>query len=346
MKKTFIKAFGLTSFVLLIGFAEIMAFVPLTTTKAEIQMKTMHRLISPKLDDPIIYTTESGLDSKWGNAAPDTASSSLSSGNLAGFPYFTTTSGSTTYTWVIIGRNSNVTSLNTAVQSYLFSTWKTHNPSNDWKFGNSFFSSIYETSSPAGNLIDSTITTKTYVMDNKTFSISGVVSNSEIPSNNVLVLANDNIETTLWSSHYAIEHLFNNENNVIRQKCVNYYDSDTFGFKNYLTKISEVTLTQYGAYHPKGYNALRVGQTTTDLHFFPLGTNADYDNFRWQSYLTTSQVGASSGFWGRSQDTGDAYWYNVYVTNTDGSISLGRTDIVSGYYTYNGLRPAFCLDIC
>ena len=141
-KHKFLKTFSIASLALLMGAAGVFAFAPLgaspsvANANAMVETTTEQGLITPKADDPVIYTTESGLQIKYGNAAPSTLNSSLDSGNLEGFPYFTTASGSTTYTWVIIGRNSNVSKLNTAVKEYLFSVW---NANESTTFGQYFY---------------------------------------------------------------------------------------------------------------------------------------------------------------------------------------------------------------
>ena len=110
-KHKILKTFSFTSLALLMGAAGVFAFAPLgagaplatANESGKTTYTTEQGLITPKADDPVIYTTESGIEIKYGNAVPITPNNSLGSGNLKGFPYFTTTESSTTYTWVIIG---------------------------------------------------------------------------------------------------------------------------------------------------------------------------------------------------------------------------------------------------
>ena len=374
MKKSkFLKPFSFASLALLMGIAGTMAFAPLGASPSvasanEIETTTTETggLIVPKKDDPIIYTTENGLQIKYGNAAPSTLNSSLTSGNLAGFPYFTTKNGSTTYTWVIIGRNSNVTTLNTAVQSYLFSTWKSNNSSsNDWKYSNSFFKNTYETSTPAGSAINNVVPSKSYVNDNISFSINDITTNDdEIPSGCVLILSNSTVGSSVWCSSttgtngYAtsIEHTFSGSLNNLRQLCVSYYTNDTFGFGTYLNLVQQQTLKQYGHYNTNSTCVL----TSTDLHFFPLdgiGIDGDYYwndglysnahtytnymnncNFKKETYLTKQQYALTNYVYCRSM-------YNhcqAYKVFSDGHIScIANRDCKIAEY----VRPACVIKI-
>ena len=169
-KRKVLRGFAFGGVALMMATAGVFAFAPLGNV-APASLATSQPtdvLVTPQEDDPVLFTTEDGLEIKWGNAAslqgggketwsgsftsestantnigdthPATNNTSnLSSGNLSGFPYFTTTSGSTTYTWVIIGRNSNVTnathaSMNKAnISSSKSSAKIEYKTLNDWK---------------------------------------------------------------------------------------------------------------------------------------------------------------------------------------------------------------------
>ena len=379
-KRKVLKTFSFTSLAILMGIAGTMAFAPLgaspnlANASEAIETTTEQGLITPKADDPVIYTTESGLEIKWGNALPDTINSSLSSGNLSGFPYFTTQSGSTTYTWVIIGRNSNVTTLNTAVQSYLFSTWKTNNSSsNDWKFGNSFFDNTYETTTPAGSAINNVVPSKSYINDNISFSISDITTNDdEIPNGCVLCLSNSLIETCMFYAGSDYENFnstpciateaqtFAGTSNTVRTKCANYYTNDSFGFGTYKSSLQNITLKQNGCYNPGqssgNLNMFSNTFITTQLHFFPLATNSivyyDYtqpnyqnsggnmtykdSNFCVQSYLSTNQLALGTTYWLRNMH---ATSYISYV-DANGKVVHG-----AGIQSIRGIRPAMVMQL-
>ena len=261
MKKSkLLKSLGFASLALLMGATGIFAFTTLGRSSGPESVATATQtttetggLINPKADDPVIYTTESGIEIKYGNAVPITSNSSLGSGNLKGFPYFETKNGSTTYTWVIIGRNPNVTTLSTAIESYLFSTWKTNNSSSDgWVYGKTFFDTTYETLTPAGNSIYSDTSSKGDINDNISIPINNLTSNNEIPSECILALANSATGTCSFYSgnNYttAENQTFAGANNTLRAICANYYTNDTFGFGNYKSSLQSITLNQHGNY--------------------------------------------------------------------------------------------------
>ena len=114
MKKSkLLKSLGFASLAILMGAAGVFAFAPLgaspsVANASELETTTTETggLIVPKNDDPVIYTTESGIDIKWSNYSltgtngnqvglAESSGTSLSSGNLSGFPYFVTNDGTT-----------------------------------------------------------------------------------------------------------------------------------------------------------------------------------------------------------------------------------------------------------
>ena len=126
-KRKALRGFAFGGVALMMATAGVFAFAPLGTVQpASLEAsQPTDVLVTPKEDDPVLFTTEDGLEIKWGNAASlqgggketwsaskyttqasakaqysatptDTYTSNLTSGNLNGFPYFTTKSGSTT----------------------------------------------------------------------------------------------------------------------------------------------------------------------------------------------------------------------------------------------------------
>ena len=355
MKKSkFLKPFSFASLALLMGAAGVFAFAPLgaspnlANASEAIETTTEQGLITPKTDDPVIYTTESGLEIKWGNAAPSTLHSSLGSGNLAGFPYFTTQNGSTTYTWVIIGRNSNVTTINTAVQSFLFSTWQANNSTgNKLVLGNHFFDNTYETTTPAGSAINNVVPSKSYVNDNISFSINDITTNdNEIPSGSVLCLLNTPIDETAWSSSNMsnVMHI-SNTSNYVNQKLQGYNTNDTFGFGTFFSDVQTTTLTQYSQYRISSWQASDRIITSISFKFFPLETGYDTSgvNFVLYNYLTASQYASSYKTWSR----GSVHCDSAFMFKTDGTYITHEND-TSGtnlYWQKGYLRPACVISL-
>ena len=325
MKKSkFLKAFGFSSLALLMGIAGTMAFAPLGASPSVagasemIKSTTTSGLgLDPK-NDPVIYTTESGLEIKYGNTASSIVNNSLGSGNLAGFPYFTTSSGSTTYTWVIIGRNSDTTIFANSITSHLFSSWKsTHNKSGGLFNTNGyyFFNNAYENSTPAGNAIDSSVSSKSYVNDLLVNSYA-LKTSTEIPSGCVLVLA----EKILFTATYS------NSGNGLTDTQIENLNLPS----NVLDYIKSVNIQCYtGWTSPTYYYA--------DFRFFYLSNNYQ---FRHATYLTSAALkiaynstGTASSWWLRDHNSGAT---RQSVTATGGTANSNGTC---------GVRPAFCLKI-
>ena len=290
MKKSkLFKTISFSSLALLMGAAGVFAFAPLgagpSVAKAsEMSTQASESLVIPKADDPVIFTTESGIEIKWGNAATasgggnetgtysynsyvsgvgipaPTQYSNLTSGNLSGFPYFTTTGNGKTYTWVIIGKNPNLGNASKTYNGSNTSAKTEYKTLADWQakinssdtYENyingyspthkSFFNDTYEANTPAGvaiknNGILNQTTARTYSASLSysytvdMLSSSSVKTNSEIPSGCVLVWSNEPIETFVWSSSYSSSaNMFIDSNNTARKKCISYYNNDTFTF--------------------------------------------------------------------------------------------------------------------
>ena len=200
-KSKIFKTISFSSLALLMSIAGTMAFSPLGAGPSVASANEMVDQINTKADgenikyapsalgldpenDPVIYTTESGLEIKYGGLD---LNASLGSGPLKGYPYFTMgTYSSKAVNWIIIGRNSNLTTFNNAIQNYLFSTWKNKTSAIYNKY---FFGNTYETTTPAGSAINTAVSSKSYIQDFEKISLSSITTNSEIPSGCVLAIS-------------------------------------------------------------------------------------------------------------------------------------------------------------
>ena len=221
-KRKVFRTFGFASLALLMGAAGVFAFAPLGTTTTPIananeiiESTTTSGLgLDPK-KDPIVYTTDSGLEikmsnafaiSKGGTVTTRTNTNYTYTQDLSSFYYFTMgTYSGTIYTaasrtstysvssepvnWIILGLGTNTGYFFDTVAQNLFSTWKTNIEGvehSNTTSNNYFFKEIYETVSPAGHAIYSELATKAYIMDKVKASIT---TNSEIPEGCMLVLS-------------------------------------------------------------------------------------------------------------------------------------------------------------
>ena len=300
MKKSkLFKTISFSSLALLMGAAGVFAFAPLGASPSvagasEIETTTTETggLIVPKKDDPIIYTTESGLEIKWGNAPA--INNSLPSTGLAGFPYFSTSKDGTTYDWVIIGRNTNDTVFTSAITNYLFSNWKTNTNLKSSTYatkGYYFFNNTYESTTPAGSAINGVVPSKSYVAD-VTKVTKTVVGTDEVPSGCVLVWSNfylDSNTTIYYNNGYldSRDACFDGSLNTFKNRHVEYYSQDIFGFESHLSSIKSTSVNATNQWW-NGSSWITV-QLSTDLHFFPLASGRyANENFVITTYLTTN----------------------------------------------------------
>ena len=315
-KRRILKTISIASLAVVMATAGILAFAPIGASASPIASG----LVAQNSKDPIIYSTEFGLDIKLGLSLPD-VETSLTTDNLKGFPYFTTTSGSNTYTWVIIGRATDVTSISKTIvvdlQPFLFSNWRANSLLNNRNY---FFNNIHENSSPAGNLIEDITSSKTYVIDSgqSTASVNiNVVSNAEIPSGCVLCYANTSVGTTTYEG--------GNGAGMCRGEISDVFSLETLGLDIYRDSIVPTTVSK------RGWNGNVA--TWTDLTLFVMG----YVNssFHLNNYLTATQRKESITYW-----TGD--WYTA---QNAGYIDTSGNYAQSSSLTARGCRPAFVLSL-
>ena len=364
-KRKIFKAFGFGSLAVMMAVAGTFAFAPLgagtslaTANESEKTTYTTEQgLITPKADDPTLYTTESGLEIKFGLATPN-IETSLATGNLQGFPYFTTTIGSTTYTWVIIGQAQDKPLGVSTPTSYVYSTWTSLS---DYYVNKKYFTSnIRETTTPAGSSINSATSSKSYVIDRSKFG--DITTNAEISSGCVLVLANGCVasgafnNTKLGYSSGGNYYYYGNfqSGETMRAAMDGYYTNGTFGLSSIKDKIQKSTVKSR-VYTDSMMVSGTAGGWPTEGHLitetcyiFPLCTIENGSTFVWMNYLTASQMKLSTiqlvrgyeyGGGGSSYQSGAHRYHACYSLNTSGV----KTGI--DCYTSYGYRPAFVLKI-
>ena len=362
MKKNKIfKALGFSSLALLMACTGVVAFAPLQSTQisfaSDAEMTTQQGLITPKADDPIIYTTESGLDIKYGNAAivalgggneTQEYETMTSTSKLSGFPYFTTTKGSTTYTWVIIGKSTTMPN-NSFYASYdTLANWQgLTSQSPTYK---EFFDEIYEEASPAGTLLKNKGVLNNYTargIKNVLPTSSTIKSNDEIFSGCVLAIANTSVGNSVLypsiNNCTTLAQTFVGTDNTYRKLHASYYTNDTFGFGSLLSQVQETTLKQVCFYTSSNTKT----QQEVKLHFFPMGSGSDGtiatqtsgslpENFQWKNYISSTQWTFSDTVWARSM-----YNYGRCYNTTP----AGENNYQASPYGSYAVRPAFQIKI-
>ena len=355
-KRKIFKAFGFGSLAVMMAVAGTFAFAPLGASPSVAGASTVDQ-INTKADgenikyapsalgldpenDPVIYTTASGLEIKYGGAS---VNNSLPSGALAGYPYFTMgTYSGYAVNWVIIGRNTNDTVFTDAISSYLYSTWKTNN--NVSYVGSQplakywFNGGGYETTTPAGSAINGVVPSKSYVAD-VTKATKTVVGNDEVPSGCVLAISENCVGSTKYNPVTSNQY----EGSGLQTHCQNLYNNTTSNGGLGLTSAQKKLVKPQNL-----ISACAPNQTTcssTNQFMFPLAWEYKKidgslwgENFMLRTYLGTYTTG-SSALW-----KADQQWYTrgangssatqYLLIQSDGSLNSSASNS-----TY-GVRPA------
>ena len=266
-------------------------------------------------NDPVIFTTDYGLEIKSHNAGELTASIKTSSGptTIGGASYNYVSAGG--YYWIIIGQysSSSYTMSDTIKASEdEYATTKQYDNSDA---GNE----IYSASSNGIYQLNITIPKIPYAL---------VPSNGEIPKGCVLCLSAGNIGTTRYGSSGSYF-----PDSKLETAMTDIYDSIKSSLKIRLTPL-KTNGAQSGAANTN---------YTHSAYLFPLATtgNGIYtsQNFCVETYLNTEEKRTiEDGRWwtrtGRTYDTAYQVTHKGEITTTYGSIS--------GNY---GVRPAFVLQL-
>ena len=364
-KKTFLKSLSFTSLALLMGIAGTMAFAPLGASPSVAGASEMVDQINTKADgenikyapsalgldpenDPVIYTTESGLKIKFGGAATALGGGnetttisydSLASGKpLSGYPYFTMgTYSGYAVNWVIIGKSTTMPTTTSMSWDYdILANWQSNHGSETYK---NFFEQTYETTTPAGSKINNEILNDyaarrlEYIFNSSNFS--SVVPNDEIPSGYVLALC-----------EYSFTNLDYGGNNK-------YSGSAYYSYcENLPTTIGIGSEFNYKLHKPTIYSYGNAGTSSTSQYFFPLAyKQGGSEEFLVTTYLPDStptlriayKIGTTTAVsWmtrsGQNAGSGDRVWY----INTGGTWGCDGNPVnTSSFY----VRPACVISL-
>ena len=299
--------------------------------------------LNPKTD-PVIYTTESGIDIKFGAAT-------LSNGDLTGYTYITMGSyGGEPLNWVIIGKSTNGFLSNTinGIAWYLTGLAGSSTAINNW------ISTCYENATDAGVAIDKSGVMGAPIVGINSFSFSSKeVSNVEIPSGCVLCLS----EYCLTSSD------FDSRNG---QSAMGDYSGNTCTLKNVMVDMcyrnSNGVMASSLGFTTKQMSliqnislktAWKSGLTTTAHYVFPLATakgktsgNYYNQNFKIETYLKEEALRRAYSI---GTQTYQHYWLRTGSPDYDYMACriFYSSGSLSDYYAYYShyVRPAFVLKI-
>ena len=345
-KRKILKTISLAGLAVVIGAAGIFAFAPIGASASEPPATTTSGLgLDPK-NDPVIYTTESGLEIKYGGATTALGGGNetgdfladLQSGALSGYPYFTMGKyNGYDVNWVIIGKSTSgisASDFSNNITSYeKLSVWQTKlAESPTYK---NWFENYFETYSPAGSLIEShgvlnDVTARNLLQKIQVSLLSSITANAEIDSGCVLAIS----EGALGQSTFGNNIIY--EGSAVQTYCQNLYYTNL-----------NLTNSQKALIKPQTIITNHTSQSTfctsTEQYIFlsAEGAGIQYnnikENFGYASYLSTSQYRLSVAYWIRSS----GYNNLSQVCSTSGSELFPNYSCSSTYY----VRPAMVVKL-
>ena len=357
MKKSkLLKTISFSSLALLMGIAGTMAFAPLGASPSVASSNEMVDQVNTKADgenikyapsalgldpenDPVIYTTESGLEIKFGG---ESVSDKVASGKpLTGYPYFTMgTYNGYAVNWVIIGRNTNDTVFTSAITYHLFSSWKTNNGSlSSATFKNngySFFKNTFETTTPAGSAINGVVPSKSYVAD-VTKATKSVVANAEVPSGCVLAISEGCLGYSFFNTTSAPSNTYLATASNTYGSRYRYLSASAVGSASSWTPATTTDGTLY-TYINNLYST-NLGLTSAQKNLIQgQKLNTIYETSRTKAYLDTYETDGNTLY---KLFPLAGFWQSYDVSNYTGNNPGNENFLISTYLTTNALRKAY-----
>ena len=353
-KRKVFRTFGFASLALLMGAAGVFAFAPLGANPNNFaNANTLSDEINTKADgenikyapsalgldpenDPVIYTTESGLEIKYGG---ENVNDQIASGQpLAGYPYFTMgTYNGYAVNWVIIGRNTNDTVFTSAISAYLYSTWKTNNNVSSSPFTTKakywFNGGGYETTTPAGSAINGVVPSKSYVADATKATKSITTLDGFLSTNEVYCITECSLFTTQFQKTSTAPKY---EGSNLQTVCNNL--PTTLGFTTAQTNmiVPKSILSRYNTVA----NSTALDITSTNQKFYPPAVRHAVDVLGSSTNLLNStalriayQLGTTSANWYWCRGGAYASISNGVYIGANGAISSdsGKAVTTSGW---------------
>lgn len=283
-------------------------------------------------NDPVVYTTDYGLDIRWHMASPlptdpsDIATTTVSS---TAWAYFTAGGNN----WIIIGCSNKSADFSTGTLNlstllekgyyekpsyYNFTTtsgnWEwIANIDKDTSAGNAVYNdSINIGKDEIYNLVSQTITQKSV--------FTNAAATDELETNEVLCLLSGKYKTTTQFGNRGVYYSSSGVSSNLRT----FINGTIYPLVEDLPIVPQPLTT--------------AGSTSTTEHLFPLGSkNASGDSFPVENYLnseTKQNIGAY--WWSRSYSSAS----RAYIVSTSGGV-IADGNPSSSY----GVRPAFVLKI-
>lgn len=278
-------------------------------------------------NDPIIYTTESGLEIKYGGID---YGGTLESGNLKGWHYITMGKyNNNDINWVIMNRNSNMSNVDfidpSIKQSYAFTAWKQNAKLSLQKF---YMQNINDTSTPAGSAINSSLI-NSFIVDDSTKNISlssvPVEASDYLPNGCVLVFSEGILGTCQFNSIANTEY----PNSILKTKIDALH---TTLFTDEERKL--IQLVKNLQSRTKWESSGNHTYTYTDAYLFPNAVGTE-GTTRITNIPAASNAFHTSSYWTRS-GSGTSGYVNICT-------STGYQDVTAT--ATHGIRPLMVVSL-
>lgn len=286
--------------------------------------------------DPVIYTTTSGIDIKFGGAT-------LSSGGLSGFTYFTMGNyNGTDINWVIIGRHSATKSGSLVFGDYpltLEEVLVSSSAEDILKLQN-WVNTYYDNITPQGSAI---------VNDNIN---QDVVYVDPLEPLSISLSSKEKTSTTIDNELQAGEVLVISENTILTSHLQGDYNKSQLktALDNLYTKDLNLTPKQKQLIKPKTLiNYFYSSSTTNNAYIFPLATatRSSAQNFCFETYLTATERALSVQYLTRSCSSYSTNSpYIIYATGSGQYTGMFANPVVTnGAVSSYPTRACFVIEI-
>ena len=293
--------------------------------------------------DPVIYTTDYGLDVKLhlsGYKSDPSTIGKLLSGKFSGYAYISAGG----YNWAIIGRSSSITNksltghLNIANLINTFSSFTGYSSNTFWsmlanKDSTPAGSQIYNEYKNGKDVVYSNAAVTAIYANPSTFlpNAKAITDTSELAQDEVLCFA----QTYVTSSKFYASKPSSNvtaytTSSTLYSTCKTWYTNNLqSSLGSYV--IQKTLITQY-----------KNGQTTVAANLFPLAAydKNSIENYYWSTYLSSGKDG--------NMDIGEVYWTRSGNASNDAYPRLMSNGSISSGYEVTStakVRPAFVLKI-
>ena len=340
-KSRFFKIFGGLSLATLITCGTVLSFTPFpthaNTNSNNKNLSAQEQLLNGTLEldsenDPVIYTTTSGIEIKFAmtpitpatSTTPDHAGQATSPSGLSGYAYLKMGN----YNWIVIGYHPSNTCINLTYNGVINFELSDYLKSPNKYINNSFTEALVDFSTPASVAVQDDaikqiirLTMLNFVLD---YSYASP-NETELDPGEFLVLCQDTTGNSLFGN------VLYESSTLLSEMRKLYYPStnqNNAGFS-----ISETNMIV-------AKTLITNGSSSLTEYLYPLALHSG-ETFSASRYLATENLGTEKDWWSRSRNlNGGNYYYYTYYFSTAGETKQAKAGEKS-----LGIRPAMVVSM-